>query len=380
MAAKWAGCSHTCGDGQQSRVRTCSRDNVTSCEGSAHDTRHCNTFSCADVLDLLSLFGIPNLPLGVSPSENRRNAYVINSSAKLFLPVNNIFDVTFPRDFSLLMTSRRKPKHEGYLLVLSDISGRQRFAVYLGNKLRVEYLDNPNKKTSVLHYDVIVRKNTWHHIALSVQGRQVRLFFDCDTVIEKRLRRGNNPLGTNLMLSLGPYFARYGPAFEGEMEQLILSEDPRLAERQCYFQTGDHIGPVKDDSSSGQGNSDSVMSTPSPVKDVTKSTPKPTLVFADWSPWSACSATCGQGRQSRSMACTQTSLQSPVARGDGTDNGGGVRGNCIPNDTPRAQVRSCWAQECAGADDAIGHVLSLCRRFSFLFISGNLRSRFFFCV
>ena len=70
-------------------------------------------------------------------------------------------------------------------------------------------------------------------------------------------------------------------------------------------------------------------------------------VYADWSPWSACSASCGQGRQSRSLSCTESVFHSPK---DATDESHDRRhGNCVPNDTPRVQVRTCWVQACAGA-------------------------------
>ncbi|XP_070174926.1 uncharacterized protein [Littorina saxatilis] len=275
--SEWSACNHSCGDGQQSRTRTCSRGNVTQCEGSETDTRHCNTFSCSDVVDLLTKFGIPRTPFGVTQSRDRKNGYVINSSAKLFLPVSTLYDVSFPQDFSIIMTSRRKPEREGYMLVLSDISGRQRLAIYLGEKLRFEYMDDPNRAATVVEFDVIIEKDTWHNIALRVQGRQVVLYFDCSTVIEKKLKRGNNSLGRNLMLSIGPYFANFGPAFEGELEQLIVSEDPSLAERQCNFQSGDHMGPVKDDSSSNAGH-EMERTTRAPPKNMSKSTQRPALV------------------------------------------------------------------------------------------------------
>ena len=78
----------------------------------------------------------------------------------------------------------------------------------------MEYLDNPAKPASVVEFDVSIEKDTWHNLAIRVQGRQVVLYFDCDTVLERKLKRGNNSLGTNLMLSIGPYFANFGPAFE----------------------------------------------------------------------------------------------------------------------------------------------------------------------
>ena len=31
------------------------------------------------------------------------------------------------------------------------------------------------------------------------------------------------------------------PLLQGELEQLLLSEDPGMAERQCHFQSGDHV-------------------------------------------------------------------------------------------------------------------------------------------
>lgn len=99
-------------------------------------------------------------------------------------------------------------------LALKCWTGRQRIAVYIGRQLRLEYLDVPSKPVVSLTFDVTVEPETWYHVAIKVQGRQAVLYFDCNIVIEKKMKRGSNSLGTNLMLSVGPYFANYGSAFE----------------------------------------------------------------------------------------------------------------------------------------------------------------------
>ncbi|XP_025078689.1 wnt inhibitory factor 1-like [Pomacea canaliculata] len=87
------------------------------------------------------------------------------------------------------------------------------------------------------------------------------------------MKRGSNSLGTNLMLSVGPYFANYGSAFEGDIEQLSISEDPQQAERQCHFQTGDHFELIKDDNGNNNGGGVITTTTVNPQKDTKTARP-----------------------------------------------------------------------------------------------------------
>ncbi|KAK6182721.1 hypothetical protein SNE40_010341 [Patella caerulea] len=321
----WSSCTTKCNSGHQTRTRTCSRENVTDCEGQAFESRECNTFSCEDQKDLLSYLGVPKLPLGVSQNVQRPTAYIITPRAKLFLPVATLYDVTLPRDFAIILTIKLQSGFNGYLLSVSDIQGRQRVGLFFGDEeIRMDYLDDNYFGVAMPTFDVNVTDGQWHQLALSLSGNDVTLYQDCAIVLKKRLERSRvSSFGSNLMLSVGPYFPRYGNPFSGELEQLVISEKPQTAKYQCSVQTGHRIEPINDGSLV--------------VKPVTMTTTESlpsttTQVFSsDWSEWSSCSTTCGRGSQSRTMYCSNNVLSLE---------------SCLPYSSTPVQTRICYLQHC----------------------------------
>ncbi|KAJ8307439.1 hypothetical protein KUTeg_015523 [Tegillarca granosa] len=108
--------------------------------------------------------------------------------------------------------------------------------------------------------------------------------------------------GHNLMFSIGPYFARYGAAFE---EQAIKDDG------EVHTRTTPQVVTAK------------------PSKD----TPPNTSVPAEWSSWSACSTTCGQGIQSRTLYCVNNIADI---------------NECIPDNTDKEESRKCVVRNCTG--------------------------------
>lgn len=176
-----------------------------------------STFSVSGVHNLLTYLGVNKLPLGVSTIPDRYFAFNVSDSAKLFSPLKSIYPKGLPEEFSVLMTMKFHQNYSGYFLTLSDLVGKQRFALrYAIDSLYVQYFDqhnNPGKNSP--QFDVDFLDNSWHQIALSVSGNQMELYIDCDTVlVQDAYKSKHYVLGANLMLALGPYFARYGPPFE----------------------------------------------------------------------------------------------------------------------------------------------------------------------
>ncbi|PVD35981.1 hypothetical protein C0Q70_02951 [Pomacea canaliculata] len=157
------------------------------------------------------------------------------------------------------MTLRRRAEQEGYSLVINDISGRQRIAVYIGRQLRLEYLDVPSKPVASLTFDVTVEPETWYHVAIKVQGRQAVLYFDCNIRHREEDEKGKQLPGNQ------PH--------AGDIEQLSISEDPQQAERQCHFQTGDHFELIKDDNGNNNGGGVITTTTVNPQKDTKTARP-----------------------------------------------------------------------------------------------------------
>ncbi|CAL1546835.1 unnamed protein product, partial [Lymnaea stagnalis] len=226
--SSWSPCNAGCGGGRQIRSRDCPSRNRSSCVGVDKEVKTCNLFSCEENHDLLTLMGVRGNLLGVTQSPNRSTTYVISKQAKISMSVSRIFEVTLPSEFSVLAKIKmpsKKPR--GYFFVISDIQGRQQLAIYLGKRLKFQYLGYNYA------FKMDIFENTWHSIAISVDKNTVTLYADCEMVIKKRLRSKEEHLGTNLMMSIGPYFSQHGIPFEGEVEQLVFTSNPEVASQQC---------------------------------------------------------------------------------------------------------------------------------------------------
>ena len=182
--------------------------------------------SISGVHNLLDIFGANKYPPGVSRVSNRPTAFNVTSSASLYTPLANVYPSVFPSDFSIIFTVNISSGRTGYLLTMSDIMGKQRLAIMYGKKLRFEYYDQnglPGGKSPL--FDVIVSDSRWHQIALSVKGKEIKLYYDCNESITMAFRRSKNSyFGTNLMISLGPYFARYGNPFLVSIKIILVYE------------------------------------------------------------------------------------------------------------------------------------------------------------
>ena len=137
------------------------------------------------------------------------------------------------------MTLKFPQNYSGYYFTLSDLTGKQRFALqYAADILTIQYFDQneiSNKKSP--KFDVNFSDGYWHQVAISVSGYQLELYLDCDTVIVKDLHRSQQTiLGSNLMLALGPYFARYGSPFEVSYDLTLPCQNSSYIFFEFYFE------------------------------------------------------------------------------------------------------------------------------------------------
>ncbi|XP_061178253.1 protein kinase C-binding protein NELL2-like [Saccostrea echinata] len=346
----WESCSATCGQGTQIRKRGCT-DSVTSCTSAVSERRSCNEFSCKGATDILKTLGLPKLPHGVSIEPNRTSAYTISSEANLYIPLSDLYRGKFPKDFSILITAKLNISSEGYLLTFSDIMGQQKMAIKYGKRLILEYYDQnglPGPKSPGFVENL--SDSAWHQFAFSVEDQQVTLFIDCEKVRSQFFGRSKNPyVGVNLMLALGPYFARHGSPFQGSIEQLLIVKNSNAAVQQCSskLQNGENTfgteKAVKDDSqvNVAQKLTQSEQSKPDYIGDRTTfkntstaaiNTQETSNVFVDWSEWSTCSASCGMGFQSRTRYCGNNDLE-----------------NCLDKENQLIQTRPCGGKTCSDA-------------------------------
>ena len=94
--------------------------------------------------DLLTLMGVRFLPNGVMRSDTADGEeYVITKDAKLSLPASRVYDVTLPSRFSILMELKvHKSKKRRYVFVVSDYERKQQLAVFIGKRIKFQYLGN----------------------------------------------------------------------------------------------------------------------------------------------------------------------------------------------------------------------------------------------
>ncbi|XP_060077304.1 protein kinase C-binding protein NELL2-like isoform X1 [Ylistrum balloti] len=333
--SSWSSCTASCDVGVQVRRRACQKKKGT-CDGSEVDQRQCNTFSCKGTRNVMEIFNIQSLPVGISRDVMRPSSFNITQRANLYSPLSSIFRTGFPIDFSIILTARLPVDSEGYLFTLSDIMGKQRLSIKFGDVTKFEYYDQndlPGFKSP--SFDVSLTNGEWHQVAFSIKGHSIKMYVDCIHVLSKTLSRSEHPsVGVNLMASIGPYFARYGRPFEGQLEQLTIASDPSAAAHQCFIQTGEMIQEPasKDDGDvRPKPTPPSVLRTTTTDKDDHKELATAQALPTEWSSWSSCSTTCGSGQQTRSLYCLNNEISVE---------------ECVSGQPETSQSRVCFVREC----------------------------------
>ncbi|KAL4229384.1 Neurexophilin [Mactra antiquata] len=353
---EWSSCSKSCDQGYQVRKRNCT-GHSDDCNPDTMDKRSCNSFSCNNIHDLLHHLGVYKLPLGVYHVHDRPGAFNITQSAKLYAPLSEIFPYSLPHKLSLMLSIKFSPTYSGYFFTLSDLAGNQRFALKFDShsntndagRINVEIYNVVDLDTlNEVQYDVDseISVNDWHWMALKIEDNNIDLYIDCELVISKTLTSTQMlPLNSNLMIAIGAYFDKYGKGFQGQIEQLVITDDADSAQLHCSTEL-DHI---EDRAIKDEGNNhiidieDSVNTTestqdipddkiftktdlPSDIEDTTTAVVE---FSAEWTEWSPCSRSCGRGVQTRTLYC-----------------GDNVISTCIHAGFNSVQNRWCYIQPC----------------------------------
>lgn len=107
------------------------------------------------------------------------------------IPVSKVFRYYFPDDFSILITFRVIELTNVYLVAMYDY----RKSLSLGVKITPDLVSFEFEKNSVFHYrgwsldfPVKVQKEQWHTLGISLQERNVTVFWDCARIGSKSLQ------------------------------------------------------------------------------------------------------------------------------------------------------------------------------------------------
>uniref|UniRef100_A0A3Q2XTN6 Thrombospondin-like N-terminal domain-containing protein n=1 Tax=Hippocampus comes TaxID=109280 RepID=A0A3Q2XTN6_HIPCM len=200
--------------------------------------------SPVDILKVLELSedmeGV-SLEAGLCTSRTGREdpdlAFKINKKVQLSAPTKQLFpDSPFPEDFSLMTTVRAVKGSQVFLLSLYDPQGTQQLGLEIGRSPVFLYEDHKGQPTPEL-YPTFRRINLadgkWHRVAYSVKDQQVTLYLDCVKLETLKLLRGPRAyVSTDGVTVFGTRLLDQD-VFEGDIQQLLLVDDPAAAETYC---------------------------------------------------------------------------------------------------------------------------------------------------
>ncbi|XP_056638741.1 uncharacterized protein LOC130446478 [Diorhabda sublineata] len=247
---EWLSCSVSCGGGIQQRSRRCRRKN---CHGFNVEQRHCNIFSCENIINPLSKDrnGREGHKSFHPPMEkwervpDRLSAWRLHPDSYIWLPAKEIFqqngNQAFPKDFSVLLTVRIINCSLGTIF---SVRSRSRQDTYLSLELtsQTTSLDSVESEksgelklihasslngTDVVRIPANLDDGHWHQLALSIRNESViEVYVDCVWLKTEILRFHSLHLPDDSDLIIGYLFT-------GDLEQLSILPDPKAAKLQC---------------------------------------------------------------------------------------------------------------------------------------------------
>ncbi|XP_014783058.1 uncharacterized protein LOC106878382 [Octopus bimaculoides] len=221
----WSSCRRNCDGGIQVRKRRCFNSTSSNCKGVMKDFRHCNTFPCEGVNNLLKLFRINNAKNQKINSKKPSRLFTVIPGKSSQRQLSTLFPSGFPHDFSLFVTAKFSSNSNGYVLALTDSSNKVLLGIWFGTKLlRIEHREltshSTETETAIFHVDLLNQR--WHQFSLSLKGNSVTLYFDCTHEHSHTLIRSRRAyVGNNLTLSIGANVTCKNSSFEWNRSPIL---------------------------------------------------------------------------------------------------------------------------------------------------------------
>ncbi|XP_048472448.1 collagen alpha-1(XI) chain-like [Rhincodon typus] len=215
----------------------------------------------ADPVDVLQVLQFNRLPEGVRTTTGfcpkRKSAssadvaYRISKKAQISAPTKQLFPggTRFPEDFSIMALVKPKAGNQAFLLSIYSEQGMQQVGVELGRSPVFLYEDHSGKPAPEdypIFGGINLSDGKWHRVAISVQKKKITMIFDCKKTVTKLLPRSNKPIiDTKGIVVFGTRILDE-EVFEGDIQQLLISSDPRAAYDYCQHYSPDCGTPLPD--------------------------------------------------------------------------------------------------------------------------------------
>uniref|UniRef100_A0A8D3DTK0 Fibrillar collagen NC1 domain-containing protein n=1 Tax=Scophthalmus maximus TaxID=52904 RepID=A0A8D3DTK0_SCOMX len=215
-----------------------------------------NPIDVLKVLELSENMEGVSLEAGLCTSRKGREetdlSFKIDKKIQLSAPTKQLFpDSPFPMNFSVLTTVRAVKGSQVFLLSLYDSQGTQQLGVEVGRSPVFLYEDHEGQPPPELYptfRKINLADGKWHRVAYSVEGQSVTLYLDCVRLDTLDLLRGHDPhVSTEGVTVFGTRLLDED-VFEGDIQQLLLVDDPRAAETYCRDYIPDCDAPLPYDS------------------------------------------------------------------------------------------------------------------------------------
>uniref|UniRef100_A0AAQ4S696 Collagen, type V, alpha 3a n=1 Tax=Gasterosteus aculeatus aculeatus TaxID=481459 RepID=A0AAQ4S696_GASAC len=165
-------------------------------------------------------------------------AYKIDKKIQLSAPTRQLFpdSTIFPENFSVMTTVRAKMGSQFFLLSVYDGQGEQQLGLEVGRSPVFLYQDQhgqPTPKMYPVFKEIDLADGKWHRIAFSVQDKTVTLYLDCEQKETVDLLRGDNARVSTEGVTVFGTRLLDKDVFEGDIQQLLILEDPQAAAKYC---------------------------------------------------------------------------------------------------------------------------------------------------